>query len=62
MAWSGGEWDKTVSTRRRQWGQRELDGNQEEILGTKGRQWGPGDDGDQEESMGEGGEMMGTKR
>lgn len=51
-----------MSTRRRQWGQRELDGNQEEILGTKGRQWGPGDDGDQEESMGEGGEMMGTKR
>lgn len=62
-AWSGGEWDRTVRTRRRQWGQREHDGNQKEILGTKGRQWGPGgDDGDQEESMGKGGKMMATKR
>lgn len=33
------------------------------ILGTKGRQWRPGgDDEDQEELRGEGGEMMGTKR
>lgn len=34
-AWSGGEWNRTVMTRRRQWGQREHDGNQEEILEIK---------------------------